>query len=386
MRYLKRAGAGSMMISIIVHVFILGGATIWVVSSVQPARKANFQGGGNPSGPADTMRSVKMSNTQPKLDTLNKRLVVESAASSVTLPDLPPMSTGGPGGPSSAGGLGGSGSGAGAGAGLGNLKSPIMPLFGFKEAQTGGTLVGRLYDLKQFRTGKPNPDVEKVGPGVLAAKEVTSFIKSGWSSSSLYKFYQAPTALYATQIFVPVMSANEAPKAYGVEKEVQPKAWLAHYRGKVSPPVTGAYRFVGVGDDIIAVRIDGKLALDAGGKAVSDFKTDRPKSANYSYDFVAKGWITSNRGGVVVGNRLELRAGLYYDIDIVLAEGPGGLFSAMLLFEQEGVTYEKDSLGNPLLPIFRIADSKTASSRSALPFMPDGPIWRAIAPPQTTNR
>ena len=385
-RYLKRAGAGSMMISVIVHVFILGGATVWVVSSVQPARKANFQGGGNPSGSADTQRSVKMSNTQPNLDTLNKRLVVESASSTITLPDLPSMSTGGPGGPSSSGGLGGSGNGAGAGAGIGNLKAPIMPLFGFKDAQTGGTLVGRLYDLKQFRTGKPNPELEKLGPLVLSTKETTAFVKSGWSNSALYKFFQAPTTLYATQIFVPVMPAGEAPKAYGVEKEVQPKAWLAHYRGKVSPPVTGAYRFVGVGDDLMAVRIDGKIALDGGGKVVSDFKTDRPASPTYSYEFIAKSWITSNRGGVVVGNRIELRAGLFYDIDIVFSEGPGGLFSAMLLFEQEGVTYEKDARGNPILPIFRLADSKTTPVSGMLPFMPDGPIWRAMPPPQTNNR
>lgn len=382
-RYLKRAGAGSMMISIVIHVIILGSATVWVVSSVQPERKANFQGGGNPSGAAEVQRSVKMANTQPNLDTLNKRLVVESAASSVTLPDLPSMSTGGPGGPSSAGGLGGAGSGQGAGAGIGNLKAPIMPLFGFKEAQAGGTLVGRFYDLKQFRTGKPNPDLAKLGPGPLAHKEAIAFIKSGWSASSLYKFFQAPTTLYATQIFVPVMAAAEAPKAYNVEKEVQPRGWLAHYRGKISPPATGAYRFVGEGDDYIAVRIDGRLVFDGGGKLISDFKTDRPASPTYSYNFSAGQWITTNRGGVVVGNRMELRAGLFYDIDIVFSEGPGGLFSAMLLFEQEGVTYEKDDRGNPILPIFRIADSKTTPTKSMLPFMPDGPIWKAMPPPQS---
>jgi hypothetical protein len=124
--------------------------------------------------------------------------------------------------------------------------------------------------------------------------------------------------------------------------------------------------------------MDGRLMLDGGGGIVSNFKTDRPKSPTYSYNYTETNWITKNRGGVIVGNRIELRAGQFYDIDIVFSEGPGGLFCAMLLFEQEGVTYEKDGKGNPILPIFRVANSKVEPSQNALPFMPDGPVWRAL--------
>ena len=368
-RYIKRVGGGSMLISIIVHIIIIIAATIWVVSSVQPPRKTQFKGGDN--APA-AQHSVKMSNTQPHLDTLTKRLSVDTPNSTVSLPDLPTTPDSGPLNATLTSGLG-------TGGPTGGLKGPIMPLFGFKDVQPGATLVGRFYDLKQFRDHKPNPDLVKLGPARLAATEVADFIKGGWNSSSLSKFFQAPTTLYATQIFVPVIDALEAPKDYGVEKEVKPMAWIAHYKGRVSPPVTGAYRFVGTGDDLLAVRIDGRLVLDGGGAKGSDFKTDRPQSPAYAYDFNRNDWLIKTRGGFTVGHRMEVRAGQFYDIDIVISEGPGSGFCAMLLFEQEGVTYEKDRKGNPILPIFRVVNSKTEPSANAPRFMSDGPVWRALS-------
>ncbi|MFA6288462.1 MAG: PA14 domain-containing protein [Opitutaceae bacterium] len=372
-RYIRRMGAGSMLISIIVHVIVIIGATVWVVSSVQPQRKALFKGGDG--GTSEVRRPVKMSNTQPKLDTLTKRLSVDSPNSTVSLPDLPTNPDSGLSSPALSNTSGVPGA-------AGGLKGPLMPLFGFKEAQPGGTLVGRLYDLKQFRDHKPNPAFVKLGGGGLAVKEVSEFVKGGWSSGALAEFFQAPTVLYATQIFVPGMTAAEAPKAYGVEKEIKPTAWVAHYKGKVSPPANGAYRFVGAGDDHLAVRLDGRLVLDAGGRMVSNFKTDRPKSPAYTYDYSQSAWLNKNRGGFTVGHRMELRAGQFYDIEIVLSEGPGGLFHALLLFEQEGVAYEKDGKGNPILPIFRVADSKTERSPGYPPFMANGPVWRALPAPK----
>ena len=155
LRYIRRVGAGSMLISVIVHLIIIGGATVWVVSSVQPQRKALFKGGDNAGSPVQ--HPVKMSNTQPKLDTLNKRLSVDSPNSAVNLPDLPSNTDSGVSSPALSTTIGTSPGAA------GGLKGPLMPIFGFKEAQPGGTLVGRFYDLKQFRTHKANPDLAKLG-------------------------------------------------------------------------------------------------------------------------------------------------------------------------------------------------------------------------------
>jgi hypothetical protein len=380
-RYFRRAGAGSFLISIIVHVFLIGGATVYVVSSVREQRKANFQGGSTASpGPRqDVQHKVQMAKQQQNLSSVTQRLAVDSPNASVSLPDLPDMPGFSGGGPS-AGNLGGSGGGS--GSGVGSARAPLMPLFGFHEAQPGGTLVGHLYDLKQTPAHKPTRDLAKLGPQKLAIQEVTEFIKKGWGSASLSSFFRAPAPLYATQIFVPVMSADEAPKAYGVESIVKPMAWLAHYKGKVSPPTSGVYRFVGAGDDLMAVRLDGRLVLDCGGSKGSDFTSDHPKPPAYAYDFGKNKWLLDTRGGFTVGKRMELRADTFYDIDIVFSEGPGGLFCAMLLFEQEGATYEKDRKGNPILPIFRVADMKTEKSDTAPRFMENGPVWRALPAPR----
>ena len=373
-RYLKRAGAGSMLISIIVHLIVLLLAALWVVSSVRPERKALFKGGDNAA--SAVQHPVRMSNTQPKLDTLTKRLSVDSPSSTVSLPDLPSTPDSGPSAPAISEKLGNIG-------GAGGPKGPVMPMFGFKDAQTGGALRGYLYDFKQNPQKQPNSALARLGPQQLAIKEVSDFIKSDWREESLRPFFRSPTPLYATQIFVPVMSANEAPKAYGVEKDVRPMAWMAHYKGRVSPPKTAVYRFVGCGDDLMAVRLDGKLVLDCGGSTVSNFKSDRPGAPSYGYTYHDDEWNRRMRGGFVVGHRMELRAGLFYNLDLVFSEGPGGKFCAMLLVQEEGAAYDKDSGGNPILPVFRVADTPAGPrAPSAPPIQADGPVWRALPAPR----
>ena len=131
-RYLRRLGAGSLLISIIIHVVVLLGATVYVISSVQEKRKASFQGGsgtGQPAASSMVEHRVQMSRQQQNLSTITQRLSVDSPNAAVSLPDLPDMpGFSSPGGPTLNGGLGGSGIGSGAGLGRG----PVMPSFGFR--------------------------------------------------------------------------------------------------------------------------------------------------------------------------------------------------------------------------------------------------------------
>lgn len=395
LRYLRRLGAGSLLVSIIIHAVLVIIATICVVSGAQTKRTARFQGGSaGPSGPPAISHQVRMSRQQPTLATLNKRLSVDVPNADVTLPDLPDLPGVTGAGPVSGSGRGsGPGNAAGIGAGAGLGRGPVMPVFGFREAVPGGSLRGYLYDLKQNRDRHPNPVLQKllatmqgIAPyDELMKKELGGFIQSNWNPTYLTsKFYRSPTALYTTRIFVPDTPADEAPKAYSAEKTVQPKCWIAHYRGRVSPPVTGTYRFVGGADDVMIVRIDGRLVLDAGIAAVSNFKTDRPQKPNYQYDFkpanaMGVPYLNQRRGGFVVGSRMELRAGLFYDLDIVIGESPGGFFFANLLIEQEGVSYEKDGKGNPILPVFRVADTPPPAGDLRMPpHQKAGPVWRVL--------
>ena len=387
-RYLRRFGAGSLLVSVAIHGVVLSLATVYVISTVHEQRKALFQGGSGPgdAAPAATIQhQVQMSRQQANLSALSQRLSVDSPDAAVGLPDLPDMPGFSAGGPSlDAGSAGGLGGGVGAGAGFG--KGPVMPAFGFREAQPGGALVGRFYDFKQLAGAKPspNPELNRLAPGPLAERELSRFTRSSWTSRELSRFYQAPNPLYATQIFIPNIGADEAPKAYGVGETVQGRAWIVHYRARVSPPQSGVYRFVGGADDFLIVRVNGRVVLDGGLFAVAPFKTDRPDSPTYRYAFNAPGNALqlSQREGFVVGNAMDLRAGTFYDLDIVIGEGLGGHFYASLFVEKTGETYAKDRQGNPLLPLFRVADTPPpAATNAAPPFSPDGPVWRALPAP-----
>ena len=359
-RYIKRAGAGSMLVSIIVHVVVIIGATVWVVSSVQPQRKAQFKGGDNAA--SAVQHPVKMSNTQPKLDTLTKRLSVDTPNSTVSLPDLPANPDSGISSPAISTNSGAPGA-------AGGLKGPLMPIFGFKDAQTGGTLAGRLYDLKQTPQHKPT-GMTLLGYG----KVVDEFLSEQWSSSVLNRYYQAPQSLYTTQIFVPVMNADGGPKAFGQEKFVEPKFWLIRYKGKVAAPSNGSWRFWGYGGEVCCVRINGKTVLVANHEDVKTPKTHwkSPESPGQP----------AGSGRLVAGEWVDLRAGQFMDIDVLIGERGGGTFDCFLLIEKKGDTYGKTNDGYPILPVFQLASNATPAAASAPKFMQDGPVWRALPAPK----
>lgn len=229
--------------------------------------------------------------------------------------------------------------------------------------------VGTFYDLKQTRGHKPT--------GVTPEEYHKIFRKyaaENWKESVFNDYFRAKDPVYATQIFTPDIPAEDGPKAFGLEKEVQPSRWLVHYRARVSPPESGTYHFVGAGDDVMMVRFDGKLVLDR-----CWYQQDQilPPEQNYDY-----GWSAIPHG-FGKGSAVRLRGGQYYDMDVLIGEQPGGRSYAALLVEQEGVEYQKDSKGNPILPVFRLADGPLPDpepGQTYAPHMVDGPVWKAMSP------
>jgi hypothetical protein len=166
------------------------------------------------------------------------------------------------------------------------------------------------------------------------------------------------------------MSANEGPKAFDVDKEVQPSRWLVHYRAKVSPPRDGNFRFVGAGDDYLVVRLNNKVVLDHGFAKATDWKPD-----NY-YNY---GW-TGVPNGFARGDKFRAVAGQYYDLEILISERPGGLVFFCLMLEDQDMEYGKDGKGNPILPVFRLADGpmpELEKGQTLPPYDPNAPIWRS---------
>jgi hypothetical protein len=185
---------------------------------------------------------------------------------------------------------------------------------------SGAALIGIFYDFKQTQKRQPSG----VGPRDYTGV-VQEFISRGWDESVLNKYFRGGRALYATQIFIPLMSAALMPKAYNVDSVVQPAAWMAHYKGQVSPPQDGVYRFVGYADDVIAAAVNGKTVL---------------LSSRYNQNY----WKSSQGPGPGLGNGrlcygdwIPLKKDQIIDLDVLVGEHPGGEFCAFLLYERQGV-------------------------------------------------
>jgi hypothetical protein len=245
-----------------------------------------------------------------------------------------------------------------------------VPFFGFRESRGGGALTGKFYDLKQTKESKPsNLNQDKGYPD-----ELRQFV-SGWNESILTKYFSSPNPLYTTQIFIPKVPAEQGPRAFNLN--VQPKMWVVHYKGSVIPPESGTYRFVGMADDVLVVRFNGRVVLDCG----STNPSGKGPSQFYPMDGLQMkadmGWYK----GLGRGEAFQVNAGESYPMEVLMGEWPGGDFKAWLMLEKDGAQYDKDSKGNPILPIFKLQASEVAKPAVEAPvFAKQGPVWKAEKP------
>jgi hypothetical protein len=127
-------------------------------------------------------------------------------------------------------------------------------------------------------------------------------------------------------------------------------------------------------DDVLVVRFNGKVVLDCG----STNPSGHPPQSFYASAGLQldpkMGWYK----GLGRGEPFQVNGGQSYPMEIVMGEWPGGDFKAWLLIEKDGVQYEKDAKGNPILPIFKLATGDvTRSGGEAPPFAKQGPVWKA---------
>ncbi len=212
--------------------------------------------------------------------------------------------------------------------------------------QSEAAMIGVLYDFKQTQDRQETP----VTPQTYS-KIIEEFLLKNWDERVLNRYYRVSRPLYTTQIFIPMIDAQAAPRAFGVEKLVRPSLWLAHYKAQVSPPSTGTWRFVGAADDMLAVAVNRKTVLVAN-----------------RYDTVLPNirWRAADSDGPQAvnnplrhGDWLNLRAGEIIDLDVIIGERPGGTFNAFLFIEKKGLSYASDPEGHPILPIFQVAPYNT---------------------------
>ncbi len=246
---------------------------------------------------------------------------------------------------------------------------------GLGDGESGGSaLTGTFYDLKQKRSGAstgirppqgvggqvPDADVPKI-------HEALHDFMRNWSEASLRQYYTSETKLYASNFYLPSCKAEYAPAAFQCKDRVKPAAWVVVYRGKVRAPKSGKFRFVGTGDDLLAVRFNNKQVLEAGWCIPSTYAKDQGTKAGSrgalktehgkayhqaikegkdsghrdyviaNYDGVGK-W-NRELGGLTAGTPFEVKEGNTYPIEILISEVPGGAFGFVLLLDE----YDEDS-------------------------------------------
>jgi hypothetical protein len=241
--------------------------------------------------------------------------------------------------------LGGAGSGFG---GIGDLGGfDTMPdldkvtMFGSAKS-IGNDLEGTLYDLKRYRNGRTTGNYETEGIKNIVEK----FIRSGWKSSELTKYYRAPNKLYTPMLMVPPTDSALGTWAFG-EREMGPWAYLLHYKGQLVHKDGIKFRFVAMADNYLVIRVNGKVVLDYKNQYAAAISGPAFKPLNYHLGH----WYAYG------SEWIELEPGIPQDVEFILGDYRGVIFAAMVAIEEYGVDYPRAPLplDNPQLPIFKTA-------------------------------
>lgn len=224
-------------------------------------------------------------------------------------------------------------------------------------------LQAKFYDLKQTSDGKPaNSMTDPEFCNIVA-----QFVKDKqWDPEFLSKYYSASAPLFAPRLYLPQDESALGPKAFGVEKDVEPFYWLVHYNGKFRALKSGTFRFIGCGDNVLIVRLNKKNVLDGSGGA--NFALDWSFNSNPRELLgaaCALGWQLKG------GQWFELKKGEHYDIEIITGDAGGGAFSAFLFYEQKGETYPKREDGSGYIyPLVELDNSAMPPINKPSPFNP----------------
>ena len=354
-RQWERLGGGGLSLSLLVHGALLLFAVLYVISISGPEKKEEPDflagGGGGQSGASEKAgqkRKQAMLSAQPRMRIASASVT----AGAVSLPDVSDTlnlssvrsmsaasSSMGGSGTGSGGGIGsgvgkgiGSGMGPGSGGGFVGLPSSI-----FGSAGKGG-LTGTLYDMKQDRNRKPldyNGGVPEFFP------KLYEIAKERFRPTAFNEFYRAKVTLSFTMLAVPNVPAEEGPKAFQADREIQPRGWFVHYQGKIDPPTEAEWRFAGVFDDALLIYINNRLVFDGSYDSEGAEEETRQPFGD-----------TPVAGGrsAFVGKWVRLKQGA--DIDIIVGERPGGRVGGVLLVQKKHERYETRPDGQPILPVF----------------------------------
>ncbi len=230
------------------------------------------------------------------------------------------------------------------------------------EAPEGAAFVGYYYDLKHTRKGErssfyPRPGSPPMRENREIARVLHEFTRN-WSSTVLERFWRSPKRLYASALYMPHCSADYAPVAFHCDPEKHLSyGFVVLYRGKVRAPKSGRFRFVGAGDDMLCVRFNRQMVLEAGWcipsmydnsasclelssitargqEYMENIRAGKDKlHSGYEYVELPDNGDWQRIGGLTAGTPFEVKAGEEYPIEILISELAGGAFGYILFME-----------------------------------------------------
>ncbi len=323
----------AVVLSIAIHVGLFLLAGMFVVFTVVKKEEQKFVPPKAVERPKMKLRKPKVKVKKTSKPKPTTRIVTKK--NRATMPDiqLPEMS-----------GIGGEFAG-----GIGGFD--MMPDLGevtiFGGGQSiGNDFVGTFYDFKRDRRGRPisySPEKYR--------DEVRKFIKGGWKTSTLSRYYQSPKTLYATTFVIPPVLSEVAPAAFG-EKDTEGNFWMVLSKGQLVHKDGITFRFIGSGDEILAVRVDGKIVM-----AVAWWNDESPILGDIWRSSSAdsrKHWLGNQTA--VVGDWVTLEPGVPLDMEVIMTDN-GGQACLMLAVEEQGVEYPRRMMGGgPTFPAFKTAE------------------------------
>ncbi|RKX44958.1 MAG: hypothetical protein DRP64_05545 [Verrucomicrobia bacterium] len=232
----------AVVLSFAIHVALFFLAGLLVVFTVVKKEEKKFVPPKAVVRPKMKLRKPKVKKTsKPKPTTRIVTKVKRGSMPDIQLPEMSGMSDG------LAGGVGG---------------FDLMPDLGdvtlFGSGQSiGSDFEGVYYDSKLDRQGRT---IVKDTWGDPWRAVLHKFLQRDWDPSVFSRYYRSPNKLYATNFVVPLTLSSVAPDSFGDENSIG-ALWMAHYKGQLVHKEGITFRFWGIDDEFMAVRVDGKLVL-----------------------------------------------------------------------------------------------------------------------------
>ncbi len=293
----------------------------------------------------------------------------------------------------------------------------LSPILLFSTQTFAESITGNAYDLKRTFTGeassltcsKATRKLDSEGRSELI-RLISEFFAKGWDRELLDTYYSPNMTLMASCFFCP--SCDIEP-FLAFLRGFRPSGICFIYKGSVKAPMSGKIRFIGAGDDLVAMRFNNELVLEAGSTLPSLYSSKMKKHKNLwsvlgtlgrdekyqkglkryrkkqGYQLIPHDeyphW-TKTLGGLVAGPVIEVKEGEEYPIEVLYADIDGTGSGLVLLYQKmsdiqkddptSGIKIFRTNFALPTEKAIKGMTKKTGTPDPLPAFDPDTPIWK----------